>query len=95
MEKDEIVGTICGFCLIGAHANCVHFCACPDCKNFPVGVQSSGHIARHDPELMARAQRAGELCEKYSQYSIMAIGISDSDTAFIFGILAAVRDGKT
>lgn len=63
-------------------------------KDETINEPSSGQIARHDPERMARAQRAGELIEKFSQYSHMAFGINDSDAAFILGILAAVRDGK-
>lgn len=53
---------------------------------------SSGQIARHDPERMARAQRAGKIINEIGDSGINDLDISDR--TFILELLIAVRDGK-
>jgi hypothetical protein len=56
------------------------------------GQLSSGAVARHDPERMARAQRAGYVYIAMRDASMWVV--SESIHKFIMEILAMVRDGK-
>jgi hypothetical protein len=54
---------------------------------------SSGQAARHDPERIHRAQRAGRIALELRNKGY--VGLNEADQVFIINVLNMVRDGKT